>query len=185
MDSGWFMHEVHERTKFCDFPPLVTTCTDGDNGGWFRNASGNGNFWGAFYQPLMELVRRGETEIRPAFIDDYLNKHGAHGEVRVETGAWNTGWHNGVGFTQWTGSQTQQDALKRVADTSRTFQETRLRIQESGTNSPEQQRRLSDAYWRLLRAETSCNFFWGEDWVPRCHRDLDETWEILNSLNLR
>ena len=184
MDSGWFMHEVHERTKFCDFPPLVTTCTDGDNGGWFRNASGQGNFWGAFYQPLLELVRRGETEVRPVFIDDYLNQHGAHGEVRVETGAWNTGWHNGVGFTQWIGSQTQQDALKRVADTSRAFHCARQRIVESGADNHELQRRLSDAYWRLLRAETSCNFFWGEAWVPRCHRDLDETWEILNSLNL-
>src|SRR5450759_2246834 len=23
MDAGWFMNEVHERTKNCDFPPLV------------------------------------------------------------------------------------------------------------------------------------------------------------------
>jgi hypothetical protein len=33
MDAGWFIREVSERTKFCDFPPLVTTCTDGGNGG--------------------------------------------------------------------------------------------------------------------------------------------------------
>src|ERR1041385_3350070 len=37
MDTGWFMQEVHARTKHCDFAPLVTTATDGDNGGWFRN----------------------------------------------------------------------------------------------------------------------------------------------------
>jgi len=123
--------------------------------------------------------------VRPIFIDDYLKQHGAHGEVRVETGAWNTGWHSGVGFTQWTGSQTQRDALKRVADTSRAFHDARQNMEESGTENPELQRRLSEAHWRLLRAETSCNFFWGEAWVSRCHQDLDETWAILNSLNTR
>jgi len=59
MDIGWFMYEVHERTKVCDFPPFVTTATDGDNGGWFRNISDKGNFWGVFCQPLLETVRRG------------------------------------------------------------------------------------------------------------------------------
>ncbi len=52
MDTGWFMHEVRERTRFCDFPPLVTTCSDGDNGGWFRNLSEKGNFWGVFYSAV-------------------------------------------------------------------------------------------------------------------------------------
>ena len=40
-------------------------------------------------------------------------------------------------------------------------------------------RRLAEAHWRILRAETSCNFFWGESWLPRCHRDLDEAWAHL------
>jgi 4-alpha-glucanotransferase len=169
------MHEVHERTKFCDFPPLVTTCSDGENGGWFRNVSGKGNFWGVLYQPLLEKVRRGETEVRPVFIEEYLKQHGAHGEVRVQTGAWNTGWHSGAGFTQWTSSQAQKDALKRVAETSQALHAARQ------ASNPEFQNRLSGAYWRLLRAQTSCNFFWGEAWLPACHRDLDEAWAILSA----
>jgi hypothetical protein len=40
-------------------------------------------------------------------------------------------------------------------------------------------RELDEAHWRLLRSETSCNFFWGEAWVNRCHRDLDDAWERL------
>jgi hypothetical protein len=32
---------------------------------------------------------------------------------------------------------------------------------------------LEEAMWHLLRAETSCHFYWGEAWVQRCHRDLD------------
>jgi len=182
MDCGWFMQEVHERTKFCDFPPLVTTSSDGDNGGWFRNSSAKGNFWGVFYRPLLDTVRRGETEVRPIFIEEYLRQHGAHGEVRVQTGAWNTGWHSGAGFTQWTGSQAQKDALERVAETSRAFHATEQAALAGGANNPTVLRRLTDAHWRLLRAQTSCNLFWGEAWVPRCHADLDESWAILNEL---
>jgi hypothetical protein len=182
MDHGWFMWEVHERTKDCDFPPLVTTCSDGENGGWFRNVSGKGNFWGTFYQPLLDWVRRGQTEVRPMFIDDYLDRYGAHGEVRVRTGAWNTGWHHGHGFIQWTGSQQQKDALQRLADTSHALQCVRWRVQRTDGHRDDLARELDEAQWRLLRAETSCNFFWGADWVNRCHRDLNEVWKRLENV---
>ncbi|MBI3849109.1 MAG: glycoside hydrolase family 57 [Verrucomicrobia bacterium] len=175
MDHGWFMSEAHERTKYCNFPPLVTTCSDGDNGGWFRNSCAKGNFWGVFYQPLLDWVRRGETEIRPSFIDDYLNNYGAHGLVHVRTGAWNTGWHSGKGFLQWTGSQAQKDALNRVAQTSEMLHATQRRFAQRGVNHPDMSRVLEEAHWRLLRAETSCNFFWGEAWVHRCRSELDES----------
>jgi hypothetical protein len=59
MDAGRFVHEVQERTKLCDFPPLVTTCTDGDNGGWFRNTAPEGNFWTVFHHELLERVKNG------------------------------------------------------------------------------------------------------------------------------
>jgi alpha-amylase/alpha-mannosidase (GH57 family) len=183
MEPSWFMHEVHERTKHCTFPPLVTTCTDGENGGWFRNTSAQGNFWGALYLPLLEMARRGQTEIRPVFIEDYLSEHGAHGVVNVRSGAWNTGWHSGTGFSQWTGSQAQRDSLKRVAEASRTFHEKRLKA-GSPSENPELHARLEDARWRILRAQTSCNFYWGEAWLPRCHRDLDDAWNILNRISL-
>ena len=181
MDSGWFLYELRERTKHCGFAPLVTTCTDGDNGGWFRNTSSEGNFWGGLYQPLLEQVRRRETAIRPTFIDDYLNLHGAHGEVRVRTAAWNTGWHSGVAFTQWTGSSAQREALKRVAECSHTLHQA---LQHAGPPCPANaalHQHLAEAHWRLLRAETSCHFFWGDAWLSRCHRDLDEAWRFLRT----
>jgi alpha-amylase/alpha-mannosidase (GH57 family) len=184
MDHGWFLYEAHERTKFCDFPALVTTCSDGDNGGWFRNVSPKGNFWGVFYQPFLERVRHGQTEVRPIFIDDYLNQHGAHGLVHVRSGAWNTGWHNGVGFSQWTGSQAQKDGLKRVAETSEVLHEACRKAATHRTENAEWRRLLSEAQWRILRAETSCNFFWGEAWLSRCHRDLDEARAILKQAGI-
>ncbi|MGH2691646.1 MAG: glycoside hydrolase family 57 [Actinomycetota bacterium] len=181
MEPDWFIHEVGERTKFCDFPPLVATCTDGDNGGWFRNATHGSNFWTAFFEPLLDRVGRGTSGgLRPSFIHDYLDRHGAHGEVTVETAAWNTGWHHGVGFTQWTGSQAQRDALARVAEASRAVRAARRDL--NGSGHPGVEHDLEQALWRVLRAETSCNFFWGEAWVGRCHSDLDEAWRILDQV---
>jgi alpha-amylase/alpha-mannosidase (GH57 family) len=170
MDAGWFMNEVHERTKHCDFPPLVLTATDGDNGGWFRNTNDKANFWHVCYRELLEKVRRGETEIEPVFIHEYLDCHGAHGEVKARTGAWNTGWHHGADFMQWTGSDAQKQVLTRIHEISDVFHTTRANLHEQYKDSPS----LEQAHWRLLRAETSCNLFWGEDWVHKAHADLDE-----------
>jgi 4-alpha-glucanotransferase len=174
MDAGWFMNEVHERTKYCNFPPLVLTATDGDNGGWFRNTNEKSNFWYACYRALLERVRRGDSEIEPIFLHDYLNRYGAHGEVRVRTGAWNTGWHHGEDFVQWTGSQDQKQALVRVNEFSNELHATRRKMHEHHVDSPLVATHLEQAHWRLLRAETSCNLYWGETWVPRIHGDLDE-----------
>lgn len=182
MELDWFSHELRERTKFCDFPPLVTTATDGDNGGWFRNSQMQANFWG-MYRNLLDQSRNGTGVIRPVFINEYLDRYGVHGEVRVGTGAWNTGWHHGHGFLQWTGSQAQRDALARVGETSRAIHEARRRADE--TDNAELHDGLEQAMWRLLRAETSCNFFWGEAWVPRAHRDMDASWASLNQARRR
>jgi len=165
MDVEWFEREVAARTASVNFPPLVTTCTDGDNGGWFRNVSEHSNFWNAFYIPILERRRAGQSNVQPTFIHDYLARFGAHGRVRVRTGAWNTGWHHGRDFLQWTGSEAQKAALARVREVS-----ARLHAALRRSNSPLD---FEPAYYRLLRAETSCNFFWGEAWVDRAHRDLD------------
>jgi len=170
MDADWFIEEVRARTRHCDFPPLVTTATDGENGGWFRNATHGSNFWSSFYGDLVDRVRAGRSGgVRPTFINDYLDRHGAHGWVTVDPGAWNTGDHHGTGFIQWTGSSAQRDALARVAQLSDA-------VQAAGSAVCDDDRAaglLEQARWRLLRAETSCNFYWGEAWVERCHHDLD------------
>lgn len=172
MDYGWFANEIHERTKDCDFSPLVTTCTDGDNGGWFRNPTEGSNFWTGFYTQLLESARASQEAVQPSYIHDYIKQHGVFGEVTVNTGAWNTGWHNGIDFIQWTGSQTQKDALSKLNEVSQL-------IHEAGRNAGQQgeddgrDAKFEEALWLLLRAETSCNFYWGEAWVDRCYRDLD------------
>ena len=183
MDFGWFEHEAHERTKWCNFEPLITTCTDGDNGGWFRNTNLSSNFWYVFYRQFLDEVRQGYTELRPTFIDDYLDKYGAYGKVKVRTAAWNTGWHNGVDFVQWTGSDKQKQALERVNRVSALFHDIKNHSQEQ-QHALQIQHLLSEAHWHLLRAETSCHFFWGEAWIPRCHADLDAVEQLLTQITV-
>ncbi|MBN1131271.1 MAG: hypothetical protein JXA71_19940, partial [Chitinispirillaceae bacterium] len=157
-------------------PPLVTTCTDGDNGGWFRNTCGKGNFWEYFYREYLDRIRNGTSNVRPVFIGEYLDKYGAAGKVTVAEGAWNTGWHNGTGFTQWTGSHRQREALARVKETSAWYHALRRKA-DAGLDHL-----LSEAYWRILRAETSCNFYWGDAWVDKCHLDLNVAVDYLQEV---
>ena len=83
-----FIQEGLQRTKYCEFPPLVTTCTDGENGGG-SGIRRLGKLWGYLYQGLMERVRTNQSGgIHPVFIDEYLDIYGAHGEVSVGPGTW-------------------------------------------------------------------------------------------------
>jgi alpha-amylase/alpha-mannosidase (GH57 family) len=174
----WFINEAKERTKHCNFEPLICTASDGDNGGWFRNWNPSANFWGSFYQPLCEHARSDEAVVRPTFIHDYLDQHGAHGSVIVKTGAWETGEHHGTGFVQWTGSQSQKDAMERIEGVSARVETARQALGDNDSRYAS----VHEAWWRVLRAETSCHFFWGEAWVHRCHDDLTDAENILNRL---
>ncbi len=179
MDYGWFYHELHERTKWCDFPPLVTTATDGDNGGWFRNVAAKSNFWTYFYHEALEEIRAGHSNLRPIFISDYLDRFGAHGRVTVRRGAWNTDTHHGWDFHQWQGSWVQRDTMVRVHDISREFHVVAQAAARAHDPNPELARVLNEAHWHLLRAETSCNFYWGEAWIHKSHADLDNVaWHL-------
>lgn len=183
MEFAWFDREVRERTRNCDFPPLVTTCSDGQNGGWFRNVTPGSNFWDAFYKPFMERARIDPGAVQPTFISDYLDRYGVRGEISVGPGAWNTGWHNGCDFVQWTGTQAQKDALTRVGEVSQAVQSAMSNATNFGSLNQELAALLEEARWRVLRAETSCNFFWGDAWVMRCHADLDQACEALDRAN--
>jgi hypothetical protein len=185
MEYGWFENELRERTRWCDFPPLVTTATDGDNGGWFRNLSPEANFWTYFYRQALDRIRGGDSPMRPTFLTDYLDRFGAHGRVTVRRGAWNTDEHHGWNFHQWQGSQAQRDAMARVHAVSSDFRGLVDRAVASGTGDGGIWYHLDEARWRLLRAETSCNFYWGEAWVHKAHGDLDAVQGHLGEVRWR
>lgn len=177
-DPGWFAYEVGERTKYCtDFPALVTSWSDGENGGWFRNMHEEAGFWGYFYRPMLDWQRAGTLALTQISINEYLDRFGAAGEVTVHSGAWNTGHHDGRAFVQWSGSLLQKHGLEELRRISERYHARR------GAGCSGCSHLLDRAYWHILRAETSCNFYWGSHWVHRAFDDLEEAERLIDRCN--
>nr|MBS0022457.1 glycoside hydrolase family 57 [Gammaproteobacteria bacterium] len=174
MNCEQFQETVRQQTSECSAPAMVSLCVNGDNGERFRSADPQVNFWSSFYLPLLQHGEHHSSPLQAIFIHDYLNRYGTHGRVKVGPGAWNTPWHDGKDFVQWTGSAAQREALTRLDQVSQAFHTARANVIGIRAENDEIRHQLEEALRRILRAETSCHFFWGEAWVPRCHRDLDE-----------
>jgi len=94
MSLEWFDQEVRTRTQHCDFPALVTTCTDGENGRWFRAVNPGDNFWDAFYRPLVSSAlqavgvqrasrsKRHSTDLHPRLSGSLRRRRRGHGGAR-------------------------------------------------------------------------------------------------------
>jgi alpha-amylase/alpha-mannosidase (GH57 family) len=180
---GWWEYELQQRTKFCDFPALVTTWSDGENGGWFRNPNIEASFWGHFWGGFMHRHRSGELGFQPVSINEYLDLHGPGEEVDVHPGAWNTTHHWGGDFTQWTGSLLQKRGFDEIRNASRYYHEVKARFDahQAQIGDPEGVRQqIHTAYDHLLLAETSCNFFWGSKWVHRSFEELELVYRLLD-----
>ncbi len=184
LDPGWFQHEIYERTKWCDFPALVTTWTDGENGGWFRTIHVESGFWGYFYRTILNRYREGTLGFTPIHISEYIEKYPPSEEVEVHRGAWNTGHHWGGDFAQWTGSLLQKKGWDEVRNCSAYYQKVKRVFDEKShaVSNPEEARHLiTAAYDRILVAETSCNFYWGSRWVHRSFDDLERAYHLLDT----
>jgi hypothetical protein len=69
--------------------------------------------------------------------------------------------------------------MVRVHDISREFHVVAQAAARAHDPNPELARVMSEAHGHLLRAETSCNFYWGEAWVHKSHTDLDSVaWHL-------
>jgi 4-alpha-glucanotransferase len=183
LDPGWFERELLARTKWCDFPALVTTWTDGENGGWFRTQDIGAGFWGSFFHKILDKHRAGKLGFTPIHISDYLDKFPPTEEVEVYRGAWNTGKHWGGDFMQWTGSLLQKKGLDEIKAAGDYYRKVKKAFDrpESAVKNPEETRQLIvDAYDNILAAETSCNFFWGSAWVPKSFDKLETAYRLLD-----
>ena len=184
LDPGWFQHEIFERTKCCDFPALVTTWTDGDNGGWFRTVHVNSGFWGYFYHKILDQYRDGTLGFAPIHISEYLEMYPPMDEVDVLSGAWNTGHHWGGDFLQWRGSLIQKKGWEEVQNCSAYYQRTKKRFDERCNElgkSEEVRQLIVEGYDHILAAETSCNFYWGSSWVHKAFSELEKAYGLLDS----
>ena len=184
LDPGWFQHELYERTKNCDFPALVTTWTDGENGGWFRISHVEAGFWGYFYHTILDRYREGTLGFTPTHISEYLEKFPPTEEVEVHRGAWNTGEHWGGDFTQWTGSLLQKKGWETVADASAYYRRVQKAFDDRGGDADDGEEiraHIIRAYDHILTAETSCNFYWGSRWVHRSFDELEQAYHLLDT----
>jgi alpha-amylase/alpha-mannosidase (GH57 family) len=183
LDPGWFQHELYERTKWCEFPALVTTWTDGENGGWFRTTHVESGFWGYFYHAILDRYRQGTLGFTPTHISEYLDRYPPGEEVEVHRGAWNTGHHWGGDFMQWTGSLLQKRGWEEVKKASAYYRRVKKAFDEGQGDlpDPEDVRHLIiKAYDHILTAETSDNFFWGSRWVHRTFDELEQAYHLLD-----
>jgi 4-alpha-glucanotransferase len=187
LDPGWFQHEIYERTKHCDFPALVTTWTDGENGGWFRTSDINAGFWGHFYHEILNRYRAGTLGFIPVHISEYLDKYPPEEEVDIYPGAWNTGDHWGGDFMQWTGSLLQKKGFDEIRSASSYYLEVKKKFDSAlDIKSPDSLKQMIfDAYDCILEAETSCNFFWGSRWVYKSFDKIEQAYRLLDTVMSR
>ncbi len=187
LDPGWFEQEVFSKISSIKGigPVLVTTWSDGENGGWFRQMYEDAGFWGHFFAPYMEKVREKKIPIKPTRLSDFINDYPPKDYVFVQTGAWNVGQTSGFDFLQWAGTDSQKQALKEVWEISKQYhlleKESNEKIKK--IKSPDKvSDLLSQAYNLLLKAETSCYFFWGDAWIPKVYNLTKPTRIILKQI---
>jgi hypothetical protein len=169
LDPAWFAREAQIRTQASPRPGeprLVTTWSDGENGGWFRQTHEPSGFFGHFFAPYMELVRAGEYPAVPVSICDYLREHPPITRAQVQAGAWNVGSTSGADFSQWAGSESQRKAVRVLHDLSARYWDLARqceRLTDAGHAALARGRDL------ILEAQTSCFLFWGDDWIPHLY----------------
>jgi alpha-amylase/alpha-mannosidase (GH57 family) len=180
LDAEWFMRQATMNVESAPAPQgprLVTTWSDGENGGWFRNMSEGSNFFGHFFAPLMDRVRAGAAPIRPILISDYLDLRPPLDEATVRTGAWNVGNTSGYDFSQWAGSDLQRKAIDKIFEVSRRYWDL-AKVPLAG----EARRTLDEARHVILEGETSCFLFWGDAWVPKLYERTARAEELLGAV---
>jgi alpha-amylase/alpha-mannosidase (GH57 family) len=169
LDPAWFAREATARAQSSPRPAeprLVTTWSDGENGGWFRQTHEESGFFGHFFSPYVERVTAGDYPVVPVTLSAYLREHPPTARAQVQTGAWNVGSSSGTDFSQWAGSESQRKAVAVIDDLSRRYWDLRRsanRLGGAGREALEQARRL------ILEAETSCFLFWGDAWIPHLY----------------
>jgi alpha-amylase/alpha-mannosidase (GH57 family) len=172
LNPEWFLKEsqskLQEQSRHAR--PLLTTWSDGENGGWFRQMDANAGFFGYFWTPLIEQAQQGDVPLTTVRLSDFVKKHPPQQQARVNTGAWNVASTDGYDFAQWNGSESQKKAIEELCHVSGRYWEQAGKAPES----PQARERLARARQAILDAETSCYLFWGEAWLPKLYAKLDE-----------
>ena len=171
LNPEWFLKESQNQLEKYSVAkdPLLTTWSDGENGGWFRQIDDNAGFFGYFWAPLLEQIKSKEAKVKTIKFSDYIKSHPPKMIANVNTGAWNVATTSGYDFAQWNGSGSQKKAIEELCQVSGRYWQL-----VKGKLTKEKMEKLAKARQAVLDAETSCYLFWGEAWLPKLYDKLNE-----------
>jgi hypothetical protein len=132
MDLSWFTREAESKIARGPGPGtlrLLTTWSDGEKHGWFRETYEPSGFFGRFFVPYTEAIRSGEIAFRLVMLSNYLDEHPQMQDASVQNSARDIGSSSGFDYRRWGESQVQRSALADISE-------------------------LSGLYWRLMNSET-------------------------------
>ena len=181
LNPSWFAKEIQHKVEQSPRPRaarLVTTWSDGENGGWFRQTDENSGFFGFFFAPYMEQVRNGNYPAHTVSLSTYIKQHAPRDQAHVQTGAWNVASTSGYDFAQWAGSESQRKAVAEVVEVSRRYH----RLAGHKAADPAIEELLQQARHSLLEGETSCYLFWGDSWIPHLYAHTREVTRLLDQV---
>jgi hypothetical protein len=179
LNPGWFAHEIQQKVQHSPRPHeprLVTTWSDGENGGWFRQTDESAGFFGYFFAPYMEHSRYGEFPSRTVSLSNYLKEHAPQQQAHVQTGAWNVGDTSGYDFAQWAGSDSQRQAVEKLVQVSDRYRQLAQRKDTDKTVN----KLLEQAHQVMLEGQTSCYLFWGDSWIPHLYEHTQQVDNLLD-----
>ncbi|MDJ0861980.1 MAG: glycoside hydrolase family 57 [Gammaproteobacteria bacterium] len=185
LDASWFANEARHKCAQSPRPSdprLITTWSDGENGGWFRQMHEGSGFFGHFFAPYMEHVRSGEFPVKPVSISAFLQQYPASARAHVQTGAWNVGTTSGFDLSQWAGSDSQRQAVQAIHQLSQRYHGLKTRTKRLSVKARQQ---LAEVHSLLMEGETSCFLFWGDDWIPHLYERTEPAHRLLDELEKR
>jgi alpha-amylase/alpha-mannosidase (GH57 family) len=179
-DPDWLNAEARRQAQASPRPAaprLVTSWSDGENGGWFRQTHEPSGFFGHYFAPAMERVRNDKSDVIPVTLSAYLSWYPPTTEAQVQTGAWNIGSSAGYDFSRWIGSPVQQRAGEIVNEVSRRYWEL---LRGGARLDPAGRADLAAARALILEAQTSCFLFWGDAWIPQLYARTESAERALD-----
>lgn len=166
-DAHSFFRALRQRVQHAppaDRPRLITTWSDGENGGWFRQMHEPSGFFGHFFVPFMEEIETGRSGVQPISISDFVSANPPMEEACVRTGSLPPG--AGPGVSHEAASPAQTKAVEHIRALSARYQNL---VSDRENLSAEDRKLLDEARTLILEAETSCFLSWGEEWLEKLY----------------
>jgi 4-alpha-glucanotransferase len=166
-DPRSFLKALQARTRHApptDRPRLITTWSDGENGGWFRQMHEQSGFFGHFFAPLMEEIATGAVNVQLVSLGDFVTARPPTKEAHVRMGSWTPDTDRD--FSRWTASPEQKKAIHHIRALSARYRELVSALERASAEVP---RSLHEARTLILEAQTSCFLSWGDQWLPKLY----------------